>query len=101
MWGSHFCQTVGHRAFYCRLIGPRIGVKSLPESLIAALAKFQLTTIQRERDDARLAVLDRREDARLDAVNRLEGNKLRATWLGIGVTAAAALATAFKVAGWL
>lgn len=82
-------------------IGPRIGIKSLPESLIAALAKFQLTTIQRERDDARLAVLDRREDARLNAINILEGNKLRATWLGIGVAAATALGTAFKAAGWL
>lgn len=82
-------------------IGPRIGVKSLPERLMVALAKFQLTTIQREREDARLAVLDRREDARLEAANRLEGNKLRATWLGIGLAAATALGTAFKAAGWL
>lgn len=82
-------------------IGPRIGVKSLPESLIAALAKFQLTTIQRERDEARLAVRDRRDDARLDAANQLEKNKLRATWLGVGITAATAVGTAFKVAGWL
>jgi ribosomal protein S27AE len=82
-------------------IGPRIGIKSLPESLIAALAKFQLTTIQRERDDARLAVLDRREDARLEAVNKLEGNKLRATWLTIGIAAATALGTALKAVGWL
>lgn len=62
-------------------IGPRIGVKELPEELIKALARFQLVTIQRERGEAERAERERREDTRQAKSDRRADSELRLKWI--------------------
>lgn len=56
-------------------IGPRIGVKNLPEEIICALAKWHLSSFQREREQVEKNKIDRRANT-----------ELRIKWLALGVS---------------
>jgi hypothetical protein len=71
-------------------VGPRIGVTSLPEELIVALAKFHLTGFQRRREDER-----RERDE-----NRFIRD-LRVKWTTVGIAATGAVVTLLKALGVL
>lgn len=69
-------------------IGPKINVKHLPEELLRALAKHQLATRERERQETRQAKKDNREEERLGKKDRREEIELRIKWATIGATVA-------------
>src|SRR6266446_4548817 len=69
-------------------IGPRIGVKALPEEILSALAKWHLASFQREREETARAASERRANW-----------ELRIKWLTLGVTATGALFTVLKLVG--
>ncbi len=71
-------------------IGPRIGVKRLPEEILAALAKWHLASFQREREQARLAASERRATW-----------ELRIKWMTLGLTTAGVIFTALKLFGFV
>jgi hypothetical protein len=66
-------------------IGPKIKVKNLPEELLRALAKFQLATIEREREEKRLADKEAREEERGRRKDKRDDTELRIKWLSSGV----------------
>lgn len=74
-------------------IGPKINVKHLPEELLRALAKHQLVTRERERQEIRQAAKDSREDERTAKKDRREDIELRIKWLTIGATLAGIVAS--------
>lgn len=74
-------------------IGPKINVKHLPEELLLALAKHQLATRERERQEAKQAEKDRREEDRLRKKDRREEVELRIKWAAIGATVAGIIVT--------
>lgn len=74
-------------------IGPKINVKHLPEELLRALAKHQLATRERERQEVWQAEKDRREDERTTRKDRREDIELRIKWLTIGATLAGIVAS--------
>jgi hypothetical protein len=69
-------------------IGPRIGVKGLPEEILAALAKWHLVSIQREREEKYRVASERRATW-----------ELRLKWLSFGIAGAGAVFSALKVLG--
>jgi hypothetical protein len=69
-------------------IGPRIGISSLPEPILAALAKFHLSAFQRKRDEERRG----RDDHRFV-------RDLRVKWASVGVAAAGAVGALLKAFG--
>jgi hypothetical protein len=71
-------------------IGPRIGVRSLPEPIVLALAKFHLAGFQRKREDERRAADEKRFV-----------RELRVKWTSVGVAAGGAVAAALKALGIL
>lgn len=74
-------------------IGPKINVKHLPEELLLALAKHQLATRERERQEAKQAEKDKREEDRLRKKDRREEVELRIKWATIGATIVGIIAT--------
>jgi hypothetical protein len=74
-------------------IGPKINVKYLPEELLRALAKHQLATRERERQETRQAEKDKREEERLGKKDRREEIELRIRWATIGATVAGVIVT--------
>lgn len=72
-------------------IGPKINVKHVPEELLRALAKHQLATREKGRQETRLAEKERREEERLRKKDRREDVELRIKWAGIGATIASIL----------
>lgn len=74
-------------------IGPKINVKHLPEELLRALAKHQLATRERERQETRQAEKDKREEDRLAKKDRREEIELRIKWATIGATVAGIIVT--------
>lgn len=71
-------------------VGPRIGVKSLPEELIVALAKFHLAGFQR-----------RREEEQRERDEKRFIRDLRVKWTTVGVAATGAAVTLLKAFGVL
>lgn len=71
-------------------VGPRIGVTSLPEQLIVALAKFHLAGFQRRREDERRG-RDEKQFLR----------DLRVKWTAVGIAATGAAVTLLKAFGIL
>ena len=69
-------------------IGPRIGVKSLPEELLAALAKWHLSSFQRQREDIVRANTDSRAKW-----------EMRLKWLSFGLAIPTAVIAVLKFAG--
>lgn len=69
-------------------IGPRIGVRGLPEEILSALAKWHLVSFQRER-----------EQALRNASERRAAWELRLKWLTFGLTVATGIFSALKLAG--
>ncbi len=74
-------------------IGPKINVKHLPEELLRALAKHQLATRERERQEIKQAEKDKREEDRLRKKDRREEIELRIKWATIGATIAGIFVT--------
>lgn len=72
-------------------IGPKINVKNLPEELLKALAKHQIATRERERQESKQAEKDRREEERLSKKDRREEVELRIKWAAIGATVAGSI----------
>ena len=71
-------------------IGPRIGVKSLPEEILVGLAKWHLASFQREREQAARSPSERRATW-----------ELRLKWLTFGLGAATAVFSVLKLVGVL
>jgi hypothetical protein len=71
-------------------IGPRIGVKGLPEEVITALAKWHLASFQREREQALRAAGEGR--AKWD---------MRLKWMTFGLAVASAIFSILKLLGVL
>lgn len=69
-------------------IGPRIGVKGLPEEILAALAKWHLASFQRER-----------EQGIRNASERRANWELRLKWLTFGLALAGAIFSVLKLVG--
>jgi hypothetical protein len=69
-------------------IGPRIGVKGLPEEILGALAKWHLVSFQRER-----------EQALRNAGERRAMWELRLKWLTFGLAVASAIFSVLKLVG--
>jgi hypothetical protein len=69
-------------------IGPRIGVKNLPEELLSALAKWHLSSFQRQREDA----------VRAKSENRATW-EMRLKWLTFGLAIPTAVIAVLKFAG--
>ena len=69
-------------------IGPRIGVKGLPEEVLSALARWHLASFQRER-----------EQALRNASERRANWELRLKWLGVGLAVPTAVIAALKLGG--
>ena len=74
-------------------IGPKINVKHLPEELLRALAKHQLATRERMRQDSKQAEKGAREEERLRKKDRREEMELRIKWPTIGATVAGVIVT--------
>lgn len=72
-------------------IGPKIGVTHLPEELLRSLAKHQLASIERERQEAKERETLEREEERLRRKEKREETDLRVKWFAAGVGAASAL----------
>lgn len=71
-------------------IGPRIGVKGLPDEILAALAKWHLASFQRER-----------EQAIRDPGERRAMWELRLKWMTFGLGGATAIFSLLKFAGFI
>lgn len=69
-------------------IGPRIGVKGLPEEILSALAKWHLASFQRER-----------EQAIRNASERRANWELRLKWMTFGLAVAGAIFSGLKLVG--
>jgi hypothetical protein len=74
-------------------IGPKINVKHLPEELLKAFAKHQLSTRERKRQEAKELDKERRDEDRHRKKDRREEIELRIKWAGIGATIMAAVVT--------
>lgn len=72
-------------------IGPKINVKSVPEELLRALAKHQLATRERERQELKQAEKEAKEEERLKRKDRREERELRIKWAAAGAAAVGAL----------
>lgn len=91
---QRFDETMLHTLVESGLpIGPKINVKHLPEELLRALAKHQLATRERERQETKQAEKDKREEDRLRKKDRREEIELRIKWTTIGATVAGIIAT--------
>ena len=71
-------------------IGPRIGVKELPEEIVSALAKWHLASLQRDREQALRKPAERRAEW-----------ELRLKWLTFGLALAGGIVSALKFFGIL
>lgn len=69
-------------------IGPRIGVKGLPEKILSALAKWHLISFQRER-----------EQTLRNASERRANWELRLKWMTFGLAVAGAIFSGLKFVG--
>lgn len=69
-------------------IGPRIGVKNLPEELLTALAKWHLSSFQRQREDLVRAKAESRATL-----------EMRLKWLSFGLAIPTAIIAILKFAG--
>ncbi len=67
-------------------IGPRIGVKGLPEEILSALARWHLTAFQRSREDQLRAASERRAVL-----------ELRLKWLTAGIVIASTIFTGLRL----
>ncbi|WP_411868889.1 hypothetical protein [Vulcanococcus limneticus] len=78
-----------HAWVECKLpIGPRIGVKNLPEELLSALAKWHLSSFHRQREDALRAKADSRATS-----------EMRLKWLSFGLAIPTVIIAVLKYAG--
>ena len=69
-------------------IGPRIGVKALPEEILSALAKWHLASFQREREETVRHASERRATW-----------ELRLKWLTFGIGATGGIFSVLKLVG--
>ena len=69
-------------------IGPRVGIKNLPEEILLALAKWHLSSFKRQREDEIRAAGERRATW-----------ELRLKWLGAGLAIPTAIIAVLKFAG--
>ncbi|MBK6961201.1 MAG: hypothetical protein IPH23_08330 [Gammaproteobacteria bacterium] len=69
-------------------IGPRIGVKGLPEEILSALAKWHLASFQREREQTLRNASERRAEW-----------ELRLKWMTFGLAVAGAIFSGLKLVG--
>jgi len=69
-------------------IGPRIGIKALPEEILSALGKWHLASFQRKREETVRSVNERRANW-----------ELRIKWLTLGGAAIGALFSVLKLVG--
>ncbi|MEF9966214.1 MAG: hypothetical protein RR779_17760 [Comamonas sp.] len=74
-------------------IGPKINITHLPEPLLRALAKHEIASRERERQDARQAEKDKVEEERWRKKDRREEIEVRIKWAAIGATVVGAIAT--------
>jgi len=79
-------------------IGPKIGVKSLPEELLRALAKHQIVTLERTRQDAKNAELAQLDEERHRRQEKRQDLELRVKWAGFGAAAAMVVVSAIALA---
>jgi hypothetical protein len=78
-------------------IGPKINVNAIPEELLKALAKHELATIERERQEAKQAEKDQREEQRLERKDRRENIELRIKWMTVGAVTVGAVVGAIQL----
>ena len=71
-------------------IGPRIGVKQLPEQILLPLAKWHLASLQKEKEE----IVNNKKEYRAD-------NELKIKWLALGISAAGGVFGVLKVLGFV
>lgn len=81
-------------------IGPRIGVKSMPEELLRALASWHLATLRRKREEDQQAAKDDAEALRQRKIDAREDRMERIKWITVGMTAMGGVWGAVKAFGW-
>ncbi|XHS77492.1 hypothetical protein ACFJGW_17470 [Burkholderiaceae bacterium UC74_6] len=72
-------------------LGPKINVSKIPEELLRALAKHELATRERERQEAKQVERDVREEARLALKDKRDDRELRFKWAHAGMVLMGAL----------
>jgi hypothetical protein len=75
-------------------IGPKINVARVPEEVLRSMARHQLVTVQRERQEAKEAIALERDDERHRRAERRHDNELRIKWGTLGALVAGGVISA-------